>query len=207
MIVLPLLYDPLDFLSTETMIIIIDSNNLLGHPASRVTHTMRKELSLRLARYAAKTSHSVLLVFDGGREPLSTRVTHQLTIIDAGPTQTADMVITDLCTHYPAESVVIITKDRTLRIMATSKSIATVTPEHFMQRVALREQNRLGSSKKHAPQIIRYGEHSSPIDDIMEKAAAEHTPHKEPLEQSSRKSEPQRLSQSEKAYESLLNKL
>lgn len=191
------------------MILIIDSNNLLGHPASHITHSMKRDLSARLARYTKHVPHTLIVVFDGGRDYETIIATTRLSIIHAGPDQTADTVIESLIEKSQSDQIVVVTKDRKIRSYAAKMGVATITPVQFLERVTAREMGT--HPERHIAPHTSIRQYHSPdptIDDLMRNAALMHGVTKKTESESELRERPShRPSSQERTLLALLEKL
>ena len=170
---------------------------------------MRRELSARLARYTSKVPHTLLVVFDGGKEHETIDVTNRLSIIHAGPNQTADTVIEALIQKFPSNQIVVVTKDRRIRSYAAHTGVATITPVQFLERVSARETGATPKSLRTDHSSIRqYHSPNEAIDALMRSAALmQGISHKVESESSTRERPSHTLSVQERTLLALLEKL
>jgi predicted RNA-binding protein with PIN domain len=170
---------------------------------------MKRELITRLVRYTSKVPHTLIVVFDGGKEYETTTTTNRLSIIHAGPNQTADTVIESLIEVYKNSEAVVITKDRTIRTYAGKIGVATVTPLQFLERVALREMSTTPKKPRTDYFSIRqYHSSDESIDELMRNAALiEGISHKTESGSSTRERPSHTPSSQERTLLALLEKL
>ena len=133
---------------------------------------MKRDLLARLARYTKHVPHTLIVLFDGGREYETVMATTRLSIVHAGPNQTADAVIESLIEQFQSDQIVVITKDRTIRSHAAKMGVTTITPVQFLERVAAREMGAASSNRLTQNASIRqYNASNETIDELMRSAA------------------------------------
>ncbi len=156
------------------MILLVDGYNLLKYIIKKdfATEKERNWLLSELTEYARAKKHSIIIVFDGGpyERPTYTK-RGQVAILYSGTRQSADDVIKEHVSHYPASRLLIVSSDRGLYSFAARARVATVDVEAFY--VLMREKKqpalRLERAKGSAQKL--HTEKNKELDTLMQEAS------------------------------------
>lgn len=193
------------------MKLIIDGYNLLKNVLrlQHISSDMRNQFLKRLGIYSQKKSVEILIVFDGGDASFnySERI-YGLEIIYSGFIDSADDVIMRIITaHVYQENLLIISSDRQIIDLATSRRIDILKSEEFYNLLQVSESSfqNLKSSSSNIPKKIT-NEINPELDSLME-IASRQIKLKDESQNNLRRSNAQKLSKSELQKQRKLKKL
>jgi predicted RNA-binding protein with PIN domain len=190
--------------------IVIDGYNVLKQVlhSRMITERERSRFISQLGKYAAKKSHKIVLMFDGGPDTKSTReFMHGIYVVYSGAYETADDLIRGYIETHAVEHILLITSDRELCRATKNKSVESLDARYFYDTLQENLQHVPNQGALEGHLIKTRTEKDSELDDLMTTATRVMVHKKEDSELPERRKVSQKLSKQERKFLKKVKKL
>ncbi|MBT3827855.1 hypothetical protein HOL34_02230 [bacterium] len=166
------------------MFIIIDGYNILKQLTNDVYVSEKERYAFvkKVAKYHAKTRHSIVIVFDGGHSNYPEKERHHgIEVVYAGSTMSADEYIKQHVKELGAKEIVLVSQDRALCEYVGRSKVICVDPPLFYKKITRPSvsKSKDAQSKPETNVVKTTGERDLDIDSLMQEAAEMHAPDKQ----------------------------